>query len=627
VIGIAPPGFGIPMGTQIWAPLAKTSAEWTDRRNRWLVTVGRLTPGATLSDARAELGAIAERQRREHPDTNTNLPNAVVTFTDGMQDAGAGAFLSLSLAASVLLLLIACANVANLLLARGNERVQEFALRLALGGSRARLTGQLLIEAALLSGVALIAAMPLAAVGLSLARASIPVAVIRFIPGFAQIAVSPMVFGVTAAFAVVATALFALVPALQTVRADLAETLRQGARTVTAPRQRNWLRSSLAAAQVALTLALLFCAQLMIDAHTRALNGPTGFDRNGLLLARVVLPEQPYQEPERRRQFIAGVIERLRAIPAVTDAAMVSNLPYGGNNNSRPFRPEGVTLRESDVRNADYRRVTPEYFATMRIPLVAGRAFTDGDRDTTQPVAIVSRALAERYWPDADPVGKRFTVGTDTTSITVIGVAGDVLHDWFQQRRSPTVYRPLSQDAPFGHAFVVRTVGNPESLGGDLRRAVSAMDRDQPVMMLQSMEDLMEERTAGLLSISGMVSVVAGIALALAVMGLYSLMAYIVSRRTAELGVRMALGASRWQVVALMTRQGLHITTVGLLVGTLAAFALGRLMESVLFGVVAISLLPLAALVAVVGAVALLASYLPARRTARVDPTVALRAQ
>ena len=627
VIGIAPPGFAIPLGTQIWSPLAKTPDEWNDRRNRWLITVGRLQPGSTLADARAELGAIAERQRREHPDTNANLPNTVVTFTDGMQDAGAGAFLSMSLVASALLLLIACANVANLLLARGHERVQEFALRLALGGSRTRLAGQLLIEAAILSGIALIAAMPLAAVGLSFARASIPVAVIRFVPGFAHIAVSPMVFGVTALFAVLATALFALVPALQTVRTDLAETLRQGARTVTASRQRNWLRSSLAAAQVALTLALLFCAALMIDAHTRALNGATGFDRNGLLVARVVLPEQPYPEPERRRQFITGVIERLRAIPAVSDAAMVSNLPYGGNNTSRPFRPEGVALRESDVRSADYRRVTPEYFSTMRIPLLAGRGFNDGDRATTQPVALVSKALVDRYWLGEDPIGKRFTIGTDGTVVTIVGVVGDVLHDWFQQRRPPTVYRPLSQDAPFAHAFVVRTVGDPLSLAGDLRRAVSAMDADQPVTAIQSMEDLMEERTAGLLSISGMISVVAAIALVLALMGLYSLMAYIVSRRTPELGVRLALGASRWQVVALMTRQGVHITVAGLIVGGMAAFALGRIMESVLFGIVSASVAQLLTLVVVVAAVSLLASYLPARRSARLNPTMALRAE
>jgi putative ABC transport system permease protein len=627
VVGIAPADFSIPLGSQMWSPLAFSPERQVDRRNRWLITIGRLRPDATLADARAELGAIAERQRREYPDTNSNLPNAVVTLTEGMQDAGAGPMLTMTLAASVLLLLIACANVANLLLARGSDRSQEFALRLALGGSRLRLASQLLTEAAMLTAAAVLLAMPLAAVGISLARASIPPVLIRFIPGFAHLSLSPSVFAITALFGAVATVLFALAPALQTVRRDVAEALRQGARTVTAPRHRQWLRNSLAAAQVALTLALLFCAGLMIDARTRAVSGVMGFDRSGLLVARVSLPERPYQAPLRRREFINTVLDRMRTIPAVTNAAMVSNLPYAGNNTFRPFWPEGVTLRESDVRNVDFRRVTVDYFETLRIPILSGRALNDADREDTVAVAMVSKALADRYWPNGDALGQRFKLAADGPPITIVGIVGDVLHDWFQQRRPPTVYRPLAQDAPYAHAFVVRTVGDPASLAGDLRRAIAAADPDQPVMSMQSMENLIEERTAGLMSIAGMVTVVATIALVLAVMGLYSLMAYITSRRTQELGVRMALGASGWQIVALVTRHGAHITIVGLAAGAVAAFALGRVMESALFGVVVLSIGQLVALIVVVAAVSLLASYLPARRTAHLDPTIALRVE
>ena len=627
VVGVAAPGFAIPEGAQIWSPLAKTAEEWAERRNRWLVTVGRLQDGATLADARAELGGIAERQRKEFPETNADLPNTVVTFTDGMQDVGAAGFLTIMLGASALLLLIACANIANLLLARGSERLQEFALRLALGGSRTRLATQLMIEAALLSTIAVLLALPLASLGLAISRQSIPPSIIRFIPGWQYLDLSPALFAVTAAFGLVATVLFALVPALQTVRPEVADTLRQGARTVTAPRGRHWLRNALATAQVALTLALLFGSMLMLSAVDRAVNGAMGFDRDRLLVARVALPEAPYAEAERRRQFAAAVLDRVRAIPAVSRAAMISNIPYAGGNTSRQFFPDGETLTASEARLVDFRRGTPGYFETLRIPLLAGRVLHDGDREGTQQVAVVSQSLVDRYWPDQDPLGHTFRLAADGPPITVVGVVGDVLHDWFQRRRAPTVYRPLAQDAPYGQTFVVRTVGDPMSVAGDLRRAVSAVDADQPILSLQSMQTVIADRTAGLTYISGTITVVAGIALALALMGLYSLMAYIISRRTQELGVRLALGATRWQIVALTTGAGLRVTVTGLVVGAALAFAIGRVMESALYGVVVMSVAELAAVIGAVALVSLLATYLPTRSTARLDPASALREQ
>ncbi|MGH9173187.1 MAG: FtsX-like permease family protein, partial [Vicinamibacterales bacterium] len=288
---------------------------------------------------------------------------------------------------------------------------------------------------------------------------------------------------------------------------------------------------------------------------------------------------------------------------------------------------DGVTLQPGEVRRVDYRRITPEYFATMRIPLLAGRALNTGDREETQAVALISRSVVTQYWNDADPIGREFRLTQDGPPITVVGVVGDVLHDWFQQRRAPTVYRPLAQEAPFGHAYVVRTVGDPMSIAGDLRRAVAAADADQPIIALESMESLIVQRTAGLTFIARSLSVMALIALLLAVMGLYSLMAFMVSRRTQEFGVRLALGATRWQVIGLTTRQGLRITVAGLIIGSAAAIGLGRVMEAVLYGVVATSAWQLALLVVLTAAVSALASYIPARRTANLDPTVALRAE
>jgi predicted permease len=627
VVGIAPPGMAIPDGAQLWAPLAYTPDQWANRRSHHLVTVGRMRDGATLADAKAEIGGIAERQRREFPETNAQVPNAVVTFTDGMQDAGAGVFVGMVVLASVLLLMIACANIANLLLARGAERAQEFGVRVAMGASRWRLARQLLLEAALLTSVALVVAMPLISASLAVTRASIPASIIRFVPGWAYLQLSPTILFATAAFGAAATLLFAVVPAFHTVRADVATTLRQAGRTVTPGRQRYWVRNALASGQVALTLILLFGSGLMLSGLDHAVNGVMGFDKRGLLLARLMLPERPYAEPAKRRQFAEGVLERVGNIPAVTRAAVTSNLPYSGGNTSRPLFPEGVALRESEARLVDYRRITPDYFDTMRIPLIAGRALTAADREGTQPVAVVSDALAARYWPNGDALGRRFTLGVDGEAITVIGIVGDVLHDWFQRRRAPTVYRTIGQDAPFGQIVVLRTVGDPMSVAGDLRRAVNALDADQPIISLQSMEDMIEDRTAGLAYIARMITVVAAIALGLALMGLYSLMTYLVSRRTQELGVRLALGATRWQIVSLATRRGLYITLAGVAIGAAVSMLTGRLMESALFGLVSMNAWQLPAFVVLVTAVSIVASYLPARRTARLDPTTALRAE
>ena len=627
VVGVAQPGFAIPEGAQVWAPLAYSPEEWNNRRQRFLSVYGRLADGASLSNARAEIGGIVERLRREFPETNTAVDHIVLPFTIAMRDPGSGPFIATMQAASMLLLLIACANIANLLLARGGERSQEFAMRLALGASRKRLVWQLMIEAGLLASIAVIVAMPLAWVGLGLTRASIPPALIRFIPGWSFMTVSPSVFWATAAIAALATIVFALLPAWQTVRADIADTLRQGSRATTAPGRRHWLRNTLAAAQVAITLALLFGSGLMLTAAESAVNGAFGFDKQNLLVSRVILPERPYADPERRRQFMTGVLDRMRTIPAVSAASMVSNLPYAGSNSSREFERDGVTLQPGEVRYVDYRRITPEYFATMRIPLLAGRAFNEGDRADTTAVALVSRNVVNRYWDGEDPIGRPFRIGRDGETITVVGVVGDVLHDWFQQRRAPTVYRPLTQDVPFAHAYAIRTIGDPLHLAGDFRRAVTALDPDLPILRLQSMEDQVQERASGITFLARAVTVVALIALLLAVMGLYSLMAFVVSRRTQELGVRIALGATPWQVIGLTTRQGMRITAVGLMVGVAAAVALGRLMEATLFGVVTSSAWQLAMLAGLVAAIALVASYIPARRTASLDPTAALRAE
>jgi predicted permease len=624
VVGVAPEQFGIPDGGEVWAPLALAEERWANRRDNHYGAIGRLADGQSVESARAELTTIIDTQRGEYPDTNHNRYAKVMTFTEGMADPGAGPFLAVWQAAALLLLLIACANIANLLLARGAERSQEYAVRLAMGANRTRLFTQTLIEGLVLSLLAVIIAMPLTVIGLGLSRASIPASVLRFIPGWAFIRLDLTLFIGTALLGTVAMLVFSFIPALQAMRAQVSNTLRQSSRSLTPGRNRQMVRSMLATTQVALALALVFGSTLAIAAADQTVNGRLGYDKHNVLVAHLNLPERTYSDAEKRRHFINGVLDRMRAIPAVTDSGLTSAVPSGFNNNSRQFWPEGVELKESEARFVDFRRNTPGYFTALRIPLVQGRWFDDSDRLDSLPVAVVSASLVRRYWPDQDPLGKRFKVSVDGPWITVIGVCGDVVHNWFT-RRDQTVYRPMTQEAPYGGDFTIRTVGDPEALAGDLRRAVAAMDPDQPVASLTTLEQLVEDRAGGFTFIARALGVVALIALVLSLLGIYSLMAFLTAQRTQEIGVRMALGAGRWQVVRLTARRALQITIVGTLVGGALAIAVGRVMQAVLFGLIPNNLLILAPIVAVLAVATLAAAYFPARRAASIDPMSALR--
>jgi putative ABC transport system permease protein len=625
VVGVAPAGFQTPMGAEVWGPLAYEAGAWEDRRNDSLSVIGRLADAASLEQSRAELTAIIDTQRRDHPDTNTNRFARVVSFTDGMADPGAGPFMAIWQAAAGLLLLIACANIANLLLARGSERSQEYAVRLALGASRTRLFTQNILEGLVLALLAVAASLPLTWAGLGLSRASLPPSIIRFVPGWEFIHIDLRLFVLTALLATAAMLVFSLTPAVQAVRSQVADHLRQMGRTMTPGRSRQWLRSVLATSQVALALALLFASAIVITAAERAVNGALGFDKNNVLVATLVLPERTYADDDKRRQFATRVMDTIGAVPAVSDVGLTTNIPAGFSNNGRRFWPEGVQLAEADVRNVNYRRVSTGYFAALRIPLTRGRGLNDADRLGSMPVALISTGLARFYWPEQDPIGKRFKVTADGDWVTVVGVTGDVVHNWFTQRQDHTVYRPMGQEAPFAMSFAVRTIAEPTAVAGEMRRAVAAADPDQPIANLSTLDSLVDERASGLTFIARSLGIVALIALVLSVMGIYSLMAFLTTQRTQEIGVRMALGAGRWQVIRATTRRAVGITIAGSVVGAALAFALGRAMQTLLFGLVTTSLLQLIGLALLLGSAALVAAYLPARRATQIDPMNALR--
>ena len=631
VVGVAPAGFTTPDGAEVWAPLAMNQEDWANRRSEAYGAIAKLADDATLDGARAELTAIIDAQRRDHPNTNTNRFAKVMSFTRGMADPGAGPFIGIWQAAALLLLLVACANIANLLMARGAERTPEYALRLALGARRGRIFVQTLIEGLLLSVCAIALSVPLIVVGLALSRRSIPAPVLRFIPGFSYIELNLELFLVTAALGTVAMIVFSLLPAFQAIRAQVSDTLRQSGRTLTAGRQRQFLRSALGATQMALALALLFASSIAITSANRAVNGRLGFDKDNVLVAQLNLPDRKYHDPETRRRFIESVMDAMRTIPAATNVGTTDIIPAAFNNSSRKVYPEGRNLTEAEARWAEYRRITPGYFSTMRIPLLRGRTFNDADRRDSPQVAVVSQGFAARYWGDDDPIGKRFKLtalggpgGDDNPWITVVGVAGNIVHNWFVSQTN-AIYRPISQEAPYSVAFAVRTVGDPSTLAGDLRRAVGAADGDQPIAALESLSQMVEDRAGGFMFIARALGVVGAIAMVLSIMGIYSLMAFITAQRTQEIGVRMALGAGRWQVIRATCQRALAITIAGVTIGAGLAFAIGQVMQSLLAGAVTTSSFQLLALIAILGAASLGAAYLPARRAAAIDPMAALR--
>ncbi|MEZ5294423.1 MAG: ADOP family duplicated permease [Vicinamibacterales bacterium] len=624
VIGVMPPRFAIPFGADVWGPLASDEATWARRDRGYLMAFGRLTPGQTIASADAEFRGIAARLAVEYPETNRRRPASVVGFTRGMGDEGVGPFVAIWQAAALLLLLVACANIANLLLARGTERQPEFAVRLALGAGRARLVQQLFIEGLCLATLGVGLGAGLAAVAARYTRSFLPADIVRFVPGYEFLGLDTGVLGAMAALGVLATVAFSLLPALHLTGSATALSAFGSTRSATAPRNRQWLRSTLAGGQVALALTLAVATALIHGAVDTAVNGALGFDKRGLATAQLTLPERPYESLERRRQFVDAALERLRGLPGVTSAAAVWSLPYGGSSSSRPFTPEGAPA-DAQAKDVGFQRATPDYFATFAVPLLSGRGLTDADRPGTPEVAVVSRLLAEQYWPGTDPLGRRFRLANDGPWITVVGVAGDVIQDWFTGRSEPTVYRPMRQDPPLSMTLVARTTAPPGALAAEIRRAVSAIDPDQPVLKAASMDEVVDERLAGVGYFATILTVMSGIALALALTGIYSLMAYLTARRTKEIGVRVALGATARQVQRLAASRAAGIVAGGVVAGAVLATALGRVMQSVLFGLVSPSAVVVVTAVVALAVVTMAAGYLPARRAAAQDPWQALR--
>jgi putative ABC transport system permease protein len=630
IVGILPAGFGFPFGTDVWGPLALTPQQREQRDTRNLYVLAQLKPGVALAQAQTEMQAVAKRIEELHPLTNTGIAVSVIPLRD-LQSAFTQPLVLVLLGMAAFLLLIACANVASLLFARASVRSKEIALRTALGAGRWRIVRQLLAESLVLSCAGAAAGLLIARWASDYVRASIPPGVARHLTGWDRIGIDGGVLALTLAVAFLTTLVFGLLPALRTSRPDLNNTLKEGGRLAAGGgRTRVW--GFLVAVEVALALVLLVGAGLTAKGFWRILRMFDSADPAGILVLQTPLPETKYKDPQRVTEFYQRVTQRMAALPGVTSVSTASNTPL--NNRPNPVvelliegRP---ALQPGERQPADLVVISPGYFTTLGIPLLQGRAFTENDAVLAERVAIISETAARRYWPNEDPLGRRIKrsgATGDAQWMTIVGVAADVKQGWFDKEIRPQVYLPDLQSPRLGMTFLLRTSADPMSLAGAARAQVLAVDPDQPIEHLQTLEQMFVEETSPFRFAAELMLAFGAIALLLAAVGVFGVLSYTVTQRTHEIGVRIALGARKRDVLRLIAGRGLLTAGVGLAAGFPVALLLSRLMASQLFGVVALDLPVLGIIALLLAGVALAASCIPTLRASRVDPMIALRSE
>ena len=628
VVGVLPRGFHFPDPTdQLYVPLGLTPQQLANHGSHFLRVVGRLKPGVTLPQAQADLDGVARRLTAEFPQSNTGVGVTVVALPEQIVgDVRAPLLIMLGVVAFVLLMV--CANIGNLLLARASAREREFAVRAALGATRVRLLRQMLAESVLLSAIGGVAGLALAYFGVEALRALAP----STLPRIDDIKVNGAVAAFDVAVALAAGILCGLVPALQVRRADVADALKDEARASTA-RGHVRARNLLIVAETALGVVVLVGAGLLLRTFVHLTRLPVGFDSERVLTFSVALPPGRYATEPQRTAFYARLSERLQATAGVASASAISFLPLSMQGRTTAVSAEGDVPAElpSQARFVDFRSVAPGYFRTMSIPIRAGRDVAWSDTPAARPAVVVSETPARTFWPNQDPLGKWIKRGRpqdDVPKLIVVGVVGDVRQLDLIRMPRPAVYFPAAQDQGTGDTlrdWVVRTSDDPMSIAAQVRAAVWALDPTLPVTRIQPMERVRSAVTATQQFNLLLVGLFAILALVLAAIGLYGVTSYSVEQRTRELGIRVALGARRAELLRLVLAQGTRLAVIGLVAGTIAALALTRFMTALLFGVGARDPLTFAGVALLLLAVSLVASFIPAHRATRVDPVIALR--
>jgi putative ABC transport system permease protein len=622
VVGVLPGGFGVlDPSVDVYVPLGLNANDPHFAGARMLMVIARLKPGATLDQAKNEMETIGARLEQSNPAVNRGWRPNLFPIQDELFGNVRKAMLVL-LSAVGFLLLMACANVANLQLAHGAARQKEIAIRAALGATRRRLIAQFLCESVLL-------ALAGGALGLALARGSVAL-VARLgpasIPRLTEATVDGRLFLFAFAASVLTGILFGMAPAIQGSRANLNAALTEGGRGGTAGRAAKRLRSALVVAEIALALLVLIGAGLLLKSFSRLRSVDPGFQPHGLLTLRVPLGGGRNNAIERRVAFVRRVTDGVAVLPGVRGVGAVSELPLAGLGLGSMFWIDGRPLPPAEQRPvAMTRGVTTGYFSAIGIPLIAGRFFNDADTAASQPVAIVDQTLAKRFWPQGGAIGGRVITDANEKVEEIVGVVGKVKPDKLDGDDWPTIYMPHSQKHDQTMILVVRTAGDPMAAAPAVVRTVHDLDPEQPVADVRPMDRVVDEAVAGARFNTVALAIFAAIAFLLAAIGIYGVISYDVTARTNEIGIRMALGAQSGDVIKLILGHGARLAASGIGIGLVMAFGLTRLMASMLFGVSPRDFYTFAAISALLGAVALAASYLPARRAMALEPAAALR--
>jgi predicted permease len=624
VVGVMPADFQL-LGAEIglWVPAAFSQRDLSDRGSHYLTVIARLKAGLTLEQAQADLETIMERIAREFPRDAANLSAFVLPLHEHLA-GGMRLALIVLLAAVGCVLLIACANTANLLLARAASRQKEIAVRAALGAGRPRIVRQLLTESVLLASLS-------SAIGLVFAFWSFAF-LKRLIPESMAIStklgISAPVFGYALLLTLLTGVSFGIAPALQAAKLDLNEALKQSAgRSGLGTRHRR-MRGALVVAEVSLALVLLVGAGLLIQTFVRLRNLDLGFRSENVLTVTTSLSRNKYGELAKRDAFYRQVLERVRALPGVVSAAYTTAVPIAMKGGGNGFSMEGRAQKSGQFANQ--RQISPDYFRTLGIPLHKGRYLDEHDGPESPPVAIINETMARNFWPDEEALGKRFKLGpTDSARpwVTIVGIVGDAKH-WLDAPVRAEMYFPYQQAMDFWAtpaSLAIRTAGDPLSLGTVVRQAIWAVDADQPISNIKTMDDIIATEVSQRRLRMSLLATFAAVALLLASLGIYGVLSYAVTQRTPEIGMRMALGARPGDVLRMVLTDGMRLSLVGLGIGLAASLASTRVMSNLLFGVSATDPLTFVAVSLLLMSVSLIACYVPARRATRIDPLIALR--
>ena len=628
IVGVMGKDFNFPLAVEIWRPLALSPAEQTLRDKHYVVPVGRLKPGVSIQEATAEITAIEGRLQRQFPQTETGWN--IKAMPIGVFVAGeiADEYCQLLIGAVLFVLLIACANVANLLFARAASRQKEIAVRRALGAGQMRIVRQLLTESLVLAFAGAAIGLLLGLWGIGLIRYYMPPEVETHLPMWKHVRIESDVFWYTVALTVFAGLISGLAPAFQTSRTDVHQELKEGGRGNTGGPARQRLRNTLVVVEVALSLILLVGAGLLTKGVRALLVVNQNLDPRQILTMHISLPDSKYETPQQKALFVSQMLGRFSAMPGVKDAAVATNVPFGVYETNENLSIQGQPAQPGQYRQANMEIVNSGYFRVMNIPLRQGRLLAETDGADQPPVAVVSQSFARRYFQEESPIGKFIKRGAEDSKspwIRIVGVVGDIRYNFLGSKETPPIYLPYQQ-APEGFCFMaIRTEGDPSLFAAAVRSQIQGIDPDQPVSRIMTLQKVISDGLVGFSYVAVMLSVLGIMALVFAAVGVYGVMAYSVTERTHEIGVRMALGAPKRAVLRLILRRGLIIATMGLSIGLPIAWALAQFMTSMFFGVSPTDFATFGGITLLMSLITLLACYLPARRAMQVDPIIALR--